>query len=300
VSEQLKKRGNWLGFAFFHLLVRVTGLRGAYGFLNFVALHYLLFDRDATERAGAYIKRRFPNCSKWKTYYHIHRLFVTQGKQLIDRYAMLANPDLFDFKLHIVDESVRELLQESGKGMILLTSHVGNWQLGMGRLSDVEKKVFLLMRKEDNDALQKSLHLNPGQDVGFISVDTFLGGVVEMMDVIKSGNIVSIMGDRSYGAKTVPVEFLGETAYFPYTAFHIATASKCPVFVLFAVKESHKCYGVHLEVMHPVIKRGKGNKVDKLQPFVQEFVGKIERFIEQYPYQCFLFYDVWKKENVDE
>ena len=300
MNKENKKRGNKFGFAFFHFLIRVTGLRGAYGFLYIVALHYLLFDKDATERARAYIKRRFPNCSRLKENLHIHRLFVTQGKQLIDRYAMLANPELFEFELHIANDSVRDLLQKKGEGLILLTSHVGNWQLGMGRLSDVQKKVFLLMRKEDNEALQKALNLNPNQEIGFIPVDTFLGGVVEMMEVIKSGNIVSIMGDRSYAAKTVPVQFLGETAYFPYTAFHIATATKCPIFVLFAVKESHRKYGVHLEVMYPQIKRGKGSKTDKLQPFVQEFVEKIERFTDNYPYQCFLFYDVWQKENYDE
>ena len=46
-------RGNALGFWFFRTALRLTGLRGAYGLLYFVAPYYALFDRAAIAAAGA-------------------------------------------------------------------------------------------------------------------------------------------------------------------------------------------------------------------------------------------------------
>ena len=41
-----RKRGNRLGLWFFRTAIRILGLRGAYGFLYFVSLYYLVFDRE--------------------------------------------------------------------------------------------------------------------------------------------------------------------------------------------------------------------------------------------------------------
>ena len=59
-SSVQRKRGNRLGFWFFHMAARVFGLRGAYGLLYFVCMHYLLFDRALVRATLAYVGRRFP------------------------------------------------------------------------------------------------------------------------------------------------------------------------------------------------------------------------------------------------
>ena len=63
---RVKRRGNAAGFWFFEILLRAAGLKAAYFLVEFVCLHYLIFDRDAVESAGFYIEKRFPEAGGLK------------------------------------------------------------------------------------------------------------------------------------------------------------------------------------------------------------------------------------------
>jgi predicted LPLAT superfamily acyltransferase len=41
---------------------------------------------------------------------------------------------------------------------------------------------------------------------------------------------------------------------------------------------------------------GTKDKRGQLRKYVQEFAGMLDTYIEKYPYQCFLFHDVWRQE----
>ena len=292
-----KLRGNKPGFLFFKILLQVFGLKGAYGFLYIVCIYYLLFDRSAVDAALSYIIKRFPEACFYKKHLHAYRLFISQGKQLIDRYALISGCEKFDFRVSGYEQLVN-FAGNSEKGFILLTSHVGNWQIALATLNKIGKTVYLLMRPEDNPAVKDSLHVGIEQgDIKIISPDQYLGGIIEIMNVLNNGHIVSIMGDRSYGVDTLDVLFLGASARFPYSAFAIAASAECPIVVLSAAKVEDRQYAVDFSnALFPVYK-GKQQKKEQLQVWLQEFVELIEVFVNQYPYQCFLFYDVWNKKG---
>lgn len=292
-----KQRGNKLGFRFFAVFLQLFGLRGAYALLYFVALHYLLFDRDAVLGALAYIKRRFPKDKSFiKRRVHLYRLFVSQGKQLIDRFAILSGRELFDIKLNGY-EKLSGLLSEQGKGFILLTAHFGNWQIALTTLKNMKKPVYLLMRPEDNPAVKESLKID-GQDsfIKIISPEGYLGGVVEAMNALNSGGILSVMGDRKYGFEGIKASFLKEEAVFPLGAFSIAAASNLPVVVLLSAKLNDNKYIVDVSnILYPRYNNPKDKK-EQLRKYVQEFAGILEEYAIKYPYQCFLFHDIWGNE----
>lgn len=296
-SRAPRKRGTRSGFRVFEFFLRTFGLHRTYGLLYFVCAYYLVFDREATASAGAYVKRRFPGSGYFKKHLHIYRLFVSQGKQLVDRFAsVVSRRELFDIRLNGYDE-LMAVLRNSDKGAVLLTSHFGNWQIALTALNKLGRRVYLLMRAEDNPAVQDSL--NVGREEGnirIISPDQEFGGVIEMMNVLRTGDIVSIMGDRRYGSKTSGIRFLGDYALFPYSAFAIAAAEECPVVVLLAAKVADYEYSVDVSgILYPKCAGGK-NKSGQLAPWVQEYAGILEKFTDKYPYQCFLFHDIWKDE----
>jgi len=299
VGRGEKKRGNALGFWFFMAFVRVFGLRGAYGLLYPVCLYYALFDQRLVSSTLPYISRRFRGCGPVRQRLHAYRLFVSQGKQFIDRYAEVSGHGVFDMGAKGYDEFA-SLVRGSKNGAILLTSHQGNWQVAMAALERVGKSVHVVMIADENPTLQSKLHPEPeAGSVRILSPEGYLGGVVEIMDALRKGEVVSIMGDRRYGAKAVEVSFLGDKAWFPYSAFKLAAAAECPVVVLRVVKTSAYRYVVDLtNVLYPRYE-GRKKGVSQLQPWVQEFVSLLELFAEEHPYECFLFRDVWKEETSD-
>lgn len=289
----VKKRGNALGFWFFKITLKLFGLRGAYGLLHVVVLHYLFFDIRARRGATAYIIRRFPGSSAAGVFIHAYRLFVNQGIQLIDRFACISGQVTFDMQLNGYDELTR--LIAGGRGFILLTSHTGNWQIAMTALRKIDKPVYLVMRPEDNRAVSESLKIGSDNDrIRIISPEQYLGGVVEIMNALAAGGIVAIMGDRRYGFDGIDVRFLDKPALFPYGAFVIAAKAACPVVVLEAAKLGSRRYEVNLtQVMQPRIERGRDQK-EQIRVFVQKYAGILDAFVHKYPYQCFLFHDIWE------
>ncbi|TAL24309.1 MAG: hypothetical protein EPN94_07615, partial [Nitrospirae bacterium] len=242
----VKKRGNKLGFWFFQTSLRIFGLAGTYGLLYLVCLYYMIFDRLAVSASRAYIKRRFKSHNAFQQLCDVYKLFIQQGKNLIDRYYVVSGEGQFDTELYGYDK-IKTLLNDSQKGVILLTAHVGNWQLAMTALKKFGRTVHLLMRPEDNIAVRETLDIDSEKEnVKIISTENFLGGVIEAMDAVNKGHIVSIMGDRPYQYSSVEASFLGEKVSFPYGAFSIAAAAQCPVVILLSAKVSTKKYIVDI------------------------------------------------------
>ena len=293
----VKRRGNALGVGFFEVFFRLFGLHGVYSLLYVVCLHYLLFDRGAVQAALAYVEKRFRGESKVKQYLHVYRLFLNQGRHLIDRYVVTRKPELFDYQARGY-EQFQSLVRDASHGIILLTAHVGNWQVGLNFLERLKKKVYLVMRPEDNQAIRNALKVGDAKDyVEIISPEQYLGGVLEIMKVLEDGNVVSMMGDRSYTFDTINVPFLGAEAHFPYGAFSIAAAAGCPVVVLLAQKESDREYVVDMSnVIYPCYAKDKDKKA-QLRQWVGEYASMLETFVSKFPYQCFMFHNVWSKEK---
>ena len=289
MAEQEKKRGNRLGIWFFKTTMRLTGLRGAYALLYPVCFWYACFDRAAVRSALPYVSRRFPEQNPLQRWWAAYKLFVSQGKNLIDRHALVAGAVSFETEI-VGYEQVAAL----DGGFILLTSHVGNWQTVMHSLEKLDKTVHLLMRPEANPALRKAVQVDAEESrVKIISPDQELGGVVPVMQALEQGDIVSIMGDRTYGADGVDVQFLGDGARFPYSAFHIAASARCPVVVLLSSKTGVNSYSVDMaEVIHPKLVRGQDRK-EQLRGWVQQYADILENYLLAHPLQYFIFHDIW-------
>jgi predicted LPLAT superfamily acyltransferase len=295
-SSQIIKtthRGNSIGFWFFKIFLRFGGLYAAYILLYGVSLHYWLFDKKTIKSSSAYLKRRFPFDSKIKIRFKVYKLIYSQGKQLIDRVAQTSGSIKFD--INFLGRDILNEILISKKGFILLTAHAGNWQLAMTELNMLEKKIFLVILKENNKAVQKALNIDKDNNMfGIISPEEHLGGIVPVVKELNNGNAVSYMGDRPYGFESVKVNFMNDKASFPYGAFVIAAATKVPIVTVLASKTGFKTYRVDFtNIIKPEYK-GRKNKKNQLSEWVQEYADILNNFFEEYPYQCFLFHDVWK------
>lgn len=284
-----RQRGNAPGFWFFRTALRLTGLRGAYGLLYFVCAYYALFDRSATAGAEAYVRRRFPRRRMLMRRVAVYRLFINQGKCLIDRHAHNAGLRAFVFDTGALTELYRKRELAQG-GFVLLLAHAGGWQLALPHLKELsaDRSVSLLMRAAETPDVHAHVR---GDDGGFhvISPDAGPACVVEMVTRLQRGEIVSVMGDRAYGGQTVEVPFLGEAAHFPVSAFAVARAAQCPIVALFVPKT-----GVMRYVIEPVfLEAPSRDSRQSTREGVRAFAEALAQFTQRHPYQCFLFSDIW-------
>lgn len=295
-----KKRGGKLGFWFFRTSLRLLGISGTYGFLYFVCFHYLIFDSAAVSASMAYMRKRFPNHSVVRMYIDVYRLFINQGKSLIDRYYAASGHGKYDARLNGYDR-IQRYFRNTDRGLILLTAHIGNWQFAMTALRRLDKTVHLLMRPEDNEAVKSVLNIDSDNgNIKIISSEGYLSGVIEAMGAVYEGEIVSIMGDRPYEYKTVQTVFLGSMASFPIGAFTIAAAAKCPIVVLLSAKTGKRSYLVDITNVIELPDSPRGDRDEVVLAGVRKFAGVLEKYVEEYPYQWFVFEDLWQNDLGDK
>jgi predicted LPLAT superfamily acyltransferase len=123
--------------------------------------------------------------------------------------------------------------------------------------------------------------------------DDSLGGVIEAMKAVAQGDLVSIMGYRAYDFSSLEADLLGGRVRFPYGAFSLAAAARCPVVVLLSAKtgvRSYLCDVSHI-IAPPVATRLEREAAVKRA--VQEFASILETYAQEHPYQWFVFRDIW-------
>jgi predicted LPLAT superfamily acyltransferase len=294
-----KKRGNRLGVWFFKISLRFFGLSGAYGLLYLVCPYYLIFDRPTFSASMAYINRRYRGHGFLRRIYYVYKLLINQGKNLVDRFYVVSGQGQFNMQIQWGKQG-ENLLNDPQQGIILLTAHVGNWQVTMTALEKLKRTIYLQMRPEENIAIKDILGIDDEQErIKIISPENFLGGVIEMVNAINQGGLVSIMGDRTYGADSVEAYFLGDAARFPYGAFSLAASVGCPVVVLLSVKVSRKTYFVYVaDVIEPRYS-SKQKKLQEIEGWVQWFARILEDYVTKYPFQWFVFDDIWREKDTN-
>lgn len=288
--------GSSIQHRFFYALIRIGGRRLAYFFMYFIVGYYILFRPSVRKKSYFYLSHRFPEATAFKRIFHSYRLSSDFGKILIDR-AIIGILGSEQFSVSFERKEALKKLVSEGKGVIFLMAHVGCWQASLSALSYLKTRVNMVIRREEGDVDRHYFeHQSKESPFNIIDPEGYLGGTLDMVNALKNGEIVSIMGDRIFGnpKNTVSVEFMGERALFPFSAFKVASATGAPVIVLFTFKKGANKFGLDLvKVMN--IPENLGRSGEKYKPYVSEFVKMLERYADVYPYQFFNFYDIWEQ-----
>ena len=180
-------------------------------------------------------------------------------------------------------------LCQGDKGFILLNAHVGGWQVGLLALEEFHKPVWLVMVPDP-----KVQELLSATEVKTIDPSTGLQGVLQMMEALQQGDIVGLMGDRSFGDEqnTLKVPFLGKDVALPVSPYRLASAAGVPVVVLMAPKTGFRSYDLRLMRVIDV-EEGLGRNVQNYAVHVRQFAEALEAFVAEYPWQFYNFYDLW-------
>ena len=295
-TEETRRIGSSLGMKILSFIMRFTPFL-AYGFALIPVVWYF-WTKPEGRRAAAILFRRLGKkggtLTRLRFGFSQARMF---SKIILDNmYLGLFGKDRFVLREEGTD-TLRSLLAE-GKGLVLLSAHMGNWHLAVNFLSNTKTRVHLVMddvrqeevRRRMDAAKAVSEHLTVhGAEAG-------PGLAFELSAALRRGEAVIIAGDRigDRGRRT-RISFLGEEAWFPTAALNLAAAVGAPVCTALSFREGSRkyvCYGVGPLSIPP---EAASRRDAKVQAMLREFVHALETYVRKYPEQWFNFYDFWKK-----
>ncbi|EMG38317.1 putative acyltransferase [Desulfocurvibacter africanus PCS] len=277
---------------FFYLLIRLGGRWSAYLFARLVVGWYMLLRPDLRERCRPYLARRFPG--EGANFRQSFKLSYALAQAIIDR-AMVGILDPGRLKVEFRGREKLTPLMEARQGFILMGAHVGCWQAAMSAIGFLGMPVNMLITREAGDVDRHWFEHRKG-DMPFKIIDPsgYLGGTLDMIAALKNGEVVCVMGDRTFGSEgsALALPFLGEPAQFPVSAYKLASATGAPVVVMLSHKSGPDSYVLEIARIINVPERLPRGRAG-VAPYARQFVQALEAFVGEHPYQFFNFFDMW-------
>ena len=284
-------RGGRWGIWFFITALRVLGLRVTYALLPPPAAYFSFVSPDVPATME-YHRRVFGNVPWWKRRWLVFRHFLSFGRAIIDRTAILAGQTRqFSFSFD-GEHHVHRALAE-GHGVLLLTAHLGNWEAAGQLLARLD--VPINVTGLDNESAEIRFLLNQASRAKFrlIPLTGSPTDAIPLVAALRRGEVVAILGDRMYGGPSARVPFLGSPAAFPVGPYVVAAIAGAPVVHVFNLREPgghYRYFGSPPQ--HPEMP--PHNQRDAyLRECAARFAQDLESILKRDPLQWYNFYPFW-------
>jgi predicted LPLAT superfamily acyltransferase len=288
-----KSKGNQLGYRIFVIVCRTFGVLPAYFLLRFVAFYYFLFSWSSSRHIYHYFRQRL-GYSAPRSVIHIYRNYYRFGQTLLDKIIVMAGiPNRFTFNFD-GEENLRKIT-EDGKGGILLSAHVGNWEAAGHLLRRLNTRVNVVMFDAEHQRIRQYLEtVTGGRNFNVIVISNDLSHVYAINEALNRNELVCLHADRFLeGNKVVLKEFLGAPALFPHGPFLLAAAFNVPVSIVFAFKEGAMHY--HFYGSKLCQRSDAQTKAGYADHLVSVFTSELEQKLGMYPEQWFNYFNFWAR-----
>lgn len=195
-----------------------------------------------------------------------------------------------------------ELAMAAGTGAILVSPHLGNWELGGLGLADLGYTVNVMTFREPDEKVNEMRESVRGErGVNFIYVDrndTSPLAIIEAVNALRRNEVLALLGERDGSSHTISLDFFGHQTEIPVGPGYLALASGAPVIPVFVPLENGKYSTLMDDAIY--FNGGHGQHKEAIRNGMQRLATVFERYIRQYPDQWYNFYDFFKKNNEAE
>jgi predicted LPLAT superfamily acyltransferase len=282
-----KSKGTVLGYKIFVFLIQKAGVRSAYFLLYFVASYYFLFLKKSNQAIFYYFKERL-QYSWLQSKKMVFKSYYTFGQTIIDRVSISAGMrNYFSYEFDGI-EVLKNLIAEK-KGGVLISAHIGNFEIAEHFLGDIniDFRINLVTTDLEHSAIKSYLEsLAQKPTVKFIIIKEDLSHIFEINAALANNELVCFTGDRYFeGTKSLSEKILGKEAHFPAGPFLIASRLKVPVVFVYVMKEPNLHY--HLYAREAAVKHRDEKGL------LKEYIKSVESILQKYPLQWFNYFDFW-------
>lgn len=290
-----QSRAKVTGYKLFYVILATFGLSPAYFILRFVAFYYFLFSKP-----NIHIRNYFMQVhgySNLKARLAVYKNNFLLGQTILDKVAVMSGIKNAFKVIHVNGDMLNELTA-IGKGGILVSAHIGNWEVagqGLNRLGTAFNVLMYSNEKEEvkeyMDGKMKEKKIN----IIAINEET-KSHIIELHKAFTNNELVVMHGDRyREGAKTLTADFFGRPAKFPAGPFVMAAKFGVPLCIVFAVKTDNHTYQFSTEEPIQVNRvRGEAELERVCQELLQKYIVEVEKMVKAHPHQWFNYYDFWK------
>jgi len=179
-----------------------------------------------------------------------------------------------------------------GRGVLLVTPHLGNWEFGGAFLVERGFRLLVLSQREPDDRLtelRRASRAHWGVETMVIGDDPF--AIVEIIKCLRDGAAVALLVDRPPAGTAITVELFGRPFSASIAAAELARASGCGILPVVMVRRPDG-YFACISPEIPYDRAAIGDRAGRIG-LTREIVRAFEPAIRQNLTQWFHFVPIW-------
>lgn len=180
----------------------------------------------------------------------------------------------------------------AGRGVLLVTPHLGNWELGAPLLTRRGVRPLVLTAPEPGQGfteLRSNARARHGVDTLVVGNDPF--AFVEVIRRLQAGGVVALLLDRPTKGTAVSVELCGRPFEASVAAAELARATGCAIVPVVLPREGNSWVAHGLAAV-PYERRSLTQPAARRE-LTGRILAALEPWIRRHPEQWFHFVPVW-------
>jgi len=176
-----------------------------------------------------------------------------------------------------------------GKGVIVLSAHMGNWELGgfiMSLLRNPLSAVVLTHKnKRINDFFrrQRTISKLKPVEIGM--------SLRSCYNVLKTNGLLALLGDRDFSNRGLYINFFGKKTLIPKGPAAFSCRMGSCIVPTFMIREKDDTFRLIMEP--PIYPDTRQEEKESIKVLVDKYSGVIESYVRKYPTQWYMFREVW-------
>ena len=190
-------------------------------------------------------------------------------------------------------------LLDRGKGLILVTGHYGNWEIGsmlIGNMMGLPLTI-VAMTEADPAVNRIRLEIRGQMRADTIEVRQSLDTALQIRRCLADNRIVAMLVDRHYGKDRIAVTLFGRPAWFLRTPFLMAQVSGAPLLPCSIERIGPERFRAFPGA--PVFVATDIPRDEALSRAAQEVADAIEARVRAHPEYWYHFYRYWDAQRDD-
>jgi KDO2-lipid IV(A) lauroyltransferase len=220
------------------------------------------------------------------------RLYRNFGRKVADLWRYESGQSVDHLFAELTGRSLFMAALESGRGILLLTPHLGNWEFGAPLLRKLGFDLLAVTLEEPHaplTELRRASRARWGIQTLVIQRDPF--AFLEVIRRLEAGAMVALLVDRPPTPTAVTVELFGRPFAASVAAAELARASGCVLLPVY-VPHTDRGYGAHVLPEIPY-ERAALRQPEARRRLTQEIMRAFEPVIRQHADQWYHFVPVW-------
>jgi lauroyl/myristoyl acyltransferase len=267
-----------------------TPLKLAYTIaIIFSDIHFVFADKDRAE-VFANLKAIFPEKSKKEIKKIRIQIFRNFAKYLVDFFRFEeVDKEYIDRRIkieniHYLDEALKK-----GRGAVILSAHIGNWELGGIVVSSLGYPLWGVALPHKSKKVND--FFNAQRQRKGLKVISFGKAARACLKLLEENKMIALVGDKDFTKEAgVVTDFFGRPSYMPKgpAAFALKNgAAIIPVFVLRNLDDTFT-----IKINKPI-----DCSSNSLEVITSNCTEEIEKIVKKHPEQWYMFKKFWIQEK---